>query len=395
MKKTPKVLLIVFLFVCAVGATFLITLHEAQHWYAPSYDSPATDKIAEIMDYMDYFFIDEYDENEMADAAAAALVEASGDRWSYYLRAEEYKDYQELAANAYVGIGVTITASKEAGGMVIETVTAGGPADEAGIRVGDVITAVDGQATLPLGVDGTRDVVRGEAGTSVVLTLLRDGETQDVEVVRASIETAVAECELLDGDIGYVTILNFDERCASETIACVQQMLDAGAKALLFDVRFNGGGYQEELVKVLDYLLPEGIVFHSVDYAGEEETEYSDAACVDVPMAVLVNEDSYSAAEYFAAALQEYGVATIVGSKTVGKGNFQIGFPLSDGSFLNISTGKYFTPAGKSLTDVGITPDVELELSDEEYARLYYSQLSQEDDVQLQAALAVLREKIA
>ena len=395
MKKTPKVLLIVFLFVCAVGATFLITLHEAQHWYAPSYDSPATDKIAEIMDYMDYFFIDEYDENEMADAAAAALVEASGDRWSYYLSAEEYKDYQELAANAYVGIGVTITASKEAGGMVIETVTAGGPADEAGIRVGDVITAVDGQATLPLGVDGTRDVVRGEAGTSVVLTLLRDGETQDVEVVRASIETAVAECELLDGDIGYVTILNFDERCASETIACVQQMLDAGAKALLFDVRFNGGGYQEELVKVLDYLLPEGIVFHSVDYAGEEETEYSDAACVDVPMAVLVNEDSYSAAEYFAAALQEYGVATIVGSKTVGKGNFQIGFPLSDGSFLNISTGKYFTPAGKSLTDVGITPDVELELSDEEYARLYYSQLSQEDDVQLQAALAVLREKIA
>ena len=395
MKKTPKVLLIVFLFVCAVGATFLITLHEAQRWYAPSYDSPATDKIAEIMDYMDYFFIDEYDENEMADAAAAALVEASGDRWSYYLSAEEYKDYQELAANAYVGIGVTITASKEAGGMVIETVTAGGPADEAGLRVGDVITAVDGQATLPLGVDGTRDVVRGEAGTSVVLTLLRNGETQDVEIVRASIETAVAECELLDGDIGYVTILNFDERCASETIACVQQMLDAGAKALLFDVRFNGGGYQEELVKVLDYLLPEGIVFHSVDYAGEEETEYSDAACVDVPMAVLVNEDSYSAAEYFAAALQEYGVATIVGSKTVGKGNFQIGFPLSDGSFLNISTGKYFTPDGKSLTDVGITPDVELELSDEEYARLYYSQLAQEDDVQLQAALAVLREKIA
>ena len=395
MKKTAKVLLIAFLFVCAIGATFFITLHEAQRLTAPQAQSAAGEKIDEIMEYMDYYFVDEYDESAMSDAAAAALVEANGDRWSYYLSADEYADYLETVNNAYVGIGVTILTDEEAGGMRIETVTAGGPAEAAGIQVDDIIVRVEGQSTLELGMDGTRNVVRGEAGTSVHLELLRNGETLELDVTRGTIETPVAAGELLDGDVGYITIENFDERCADEVIACIEDVTNAGAKALLFDVRFNPGGYQEELVKVLDYLLPEGVIFKSVDFRGNEETDTSDASCVDLPMAVLVNEDSYSAAEYFAAALQEYGAAQVVGTGTVGKGSYQNGFVLSDGSFLNISTGKYFTPQGKSLTDVGITPDVELDLSDEDYAALYYGQLTPEDDAQLQAALELLREKIA
>ena len=395
MKKTAKVLLIAFLFVCAIGATFFITLHEAQRLTAPQAQSAAGEKIDEIMEYMDYYFVDEYDESAMSDAAAAALVEANGDRWSYYLSADEYADYLETVNNAYVGIGVTILTDEEAGGMRIETVTSGGPAEAAGIQVDDIIVRVEGQSTLELGMDGTRNVVRGEAGTSVHLELLRDGETLELDVTRGTIETPVAAGELLDGDVGYITIENFDERCADEVIACIEDVTNAGAKALLFDVRFNPGGYQEELVKVLDYLLPEGVIFKSVDFRGNEETDTSDASCVDLPMAVLVNEDSYSAAEYFAAALQEYGAASVIGTATVGKGNYQNGFVLSDGSFLNISTGKYFTPQGKSLTDVGITPDVLVDLSDEDYAALYYGQLAPEDDAQLQAALKLLREKIA
>ena len=395
MKKTAKVLLIAFLFVCAIGATFFITLHEAQRLTAPQAQSAAGEKIDEIMEYMDYYFVDEYDESAMSDAAAAALVEANGDRWSYYLSADEYADYLETVNNAYVGIGVTILTDEEAGGMRIETVTAGGPAEAAGIQVDDIIVRVEGQSTLELGMDGTRAVVRGEAGASVHLELLRNGETLELDVTRGTIETPVAAGELLDGDVGYISIVNFDERCADEVIACIEDMANAGAQALLFDVRFNPGGYQEELVKVLDYLLPEGVIFKSVDFRGNEETDTSDASCVDLPMAVLVNEDSYSAAEYFAAALQEYGAAQVVGTGTVGKGNYQNGFVLSDGSFLNISTGKYFTPQGKSLTDVGITPDVLVDLSDEDYAALYYGQLAPEDDAQLQAALELLREKIA
>ena len=395
MKKTAKVLLIAFLFVCAIGATFFITLHEAQRLTAPQAQSAAGEKIDEIMEYMDYYFVDEYDESAMSDAAAAALVEANGDRWSYYLSADEYADYLETVNNAYVGIGVTILTDEEAGGMRIETVTAGGPAEAAGIQVDDIIVRVEGQSTLELGMDGTRNVVRGEEGTSVHLELLRNGETLELDVTRGTIETPVATGELLDGDVGYITIENFDERCADEVIACIEDVTNAGAKALLFDVRFNPGGYQEELVKVLDYLLPEGVIFKSVDFRGNEETDTSDASCITLPMAVLVNEDSYSAAEYFAAALQEYGVADVIGMSTVGKGNYQNGFVLSDGSFLNISTGKYFTPQGKSLTDVGITPDVLVDLSDEDYAALYYGQLAPEDDAQLQAALKLLREKIA
>ena len=148
-------------------------------------------------------------------------------------------------------------------------------------------------------------------------------------------------------------------------------------------------------MKVLDYLLPEGDLFRSVDYAGREEVDTSDASCVELPMSVLVNEDSYSAAEFFAAALQEYEWATIVGSQTYGKGNFQTAFYLSDGSMVNLSIGKYYTPGGKSLSETGVTPDVVVDLDDEQYALLYYNALEQADDPQFQAAIDTLTQKIS
>ena len=397
MKKLQKILLIAALLVFAAGATFYITYTELTHQYELELQSftPVEQKTAEISSYLEEYFIDEYDEDALADAAAAAMVEATGDEWSYYLTADEYEMYLESFYNAYVGIGVTITEDEQAGGMRIESVTPGGPADQAGVRVGDILLQVEGQDTLTLGMTGTRDLVRGEEGTAVTLLFLRDGEQLELTITRANIETQVAACELLEGDIGYIRINNFDVRCARETIACIDQMRSEGAKALLFDVRFNGGGLKDEMVKVLDYLLPEGVLFRSVDYAGEEEVDYSDKRCVEMPMAVLVNLDSYSAAEFFAAALQEYGWATVVGEQTYGKGNFQTGFELSDGSMLNISIGKYYTPEGKSLTGVGITPDIACELSEDDYANLYYGLLEKEDDVQMQKALAALRQKIS
>ena len=397
MKKLQKILLIAALLVFAAGATFYITYTELTHQYELELQSftPVEQKTAEISSYLEEYFIDEYDENALADAAAAAMVEATGDEWSYYLTADEYEMYLESFYNAYVGIGVTITEDEQAGGMRIESVTPGGPADQAGVRVGDILLQVEGQDTLTLGMTGTRDLVRGEEGTAGTLLFQRDGEQLELTITRANIETQVAACELLEGDIGYIRINNFDVRCARETIACINQMRSEGAKALLFDVRFNGGGLKDEMVKVLDYLLPEGVLFRSVDYAGEEEVDYSDKRCVEMPMAVLVNLDSYSAAEFFAAALQEYGWATVVGEQTYGKGNFQTGFELSDGSMLNISIGKYYTPEGKSLTGVGITPDIACELSEDDYANLYYGLLEKEDDVQMQKALDVLRQKIS
>ena len=390
LKKWQKSLILVLAFAVAILGSAIVTM---QLTYREQ--TPAEAKTAEIGAYLDRFFIDDYDKEKLADAAASAMVEATGDRWSYYLTAEEKSSYDEQMQNAYVGIGVTITAQKELGGMRIEAVTADGPAEEAGLLTGDIITEVEGEKTLDLGMTGTRTKVRGEEGTFVTLTILRGEESFPVSVERRSIQTPVATYEMLDGQIGYIKIANFDTRCAEETNAAMDELIAQDAKALIFDVRNNGGGYKNELVKVLDKILPEGILFQSEDYQGSKQIDRSDADCIDLPMAVLVNQDSYSAAEFFAAAIQEYDWGTVVGTKTVGKGNFQTAFTLSDGSMLNLSIGKYYTPQGRSLTDTGITPDVEIALSDEDGAKLYYGQLEKADDAQLQAAIREITQKLS
>lgn len=400
MKKGWKIVLaILCAFVIAAGS-FIAAVQYLNTRYAAALsareeDSPVQAKAAEVQEIIETYFIDDYDEDTLADGAASGMVDATGDEWSYYLSADEVAAYEESMANAYVGVGITITEDAEAGGMRVEEVVSGGPAEEAGIRVGDLLLAVEGEDVLTLGIDGTRNLVRGEEGTHVNMHFSRNGSEYDVSVERRSIETPVVTGELLDGSIGYVKIDNFDERSAAETIAFVKDLIGQGAEALLFDVRFNPGGYADELVKVLDYLLPEGDLFRSVDYAGREEVDTSDASCVELPMAVLVNEDSYSAAEFFAAALQEYEWATIVGSQTYGKGNFQTAFYLSDGSMVNLSIGKYYTPSGKSLSETGVTPDVVVDLDDEQYALLYYNALEQADDPQFQAAIDTLTQKIS
>lgn len=400
MKKGWKIVLaILCAFVIAAGS-FIAAVQYLNTRYAAALsareeDSPVQAKAAEVQEIIETYFIDDYDEDTLADGAASGMVDATGDEWSYYLSADEVAAYEESMANAYVGVGITITEDAEAGGMRVEEVVSGGPAEEAGIRVGDLLLAVEGEDVLPIGIDGTRNLVRGEEGTRVNMHFSRNGTEYDVSVERRSIETPVVTGDLLDGSIGYVKIDNFDERSAAETIAFVKDLIGQGAEALLFDVRFNPGGYADELVKVLDYLLPEGDLFRSVDYAGREEVDTSDASCVELPMAVLVNEDSYSAAEFFAAALQEYEWATIVGSQTYGKGNFQTAFYLSDGSMVNLSIGKYYTPGGKSLSETGVTPDVVVDLDDEQYALLYYNALEQADDPQFQAAIDTLTQKIS
>lgn len=390
LKKWQKIIILALAFAVAILGSAIVTM---QLTYREQ--TPAEAKTAEIGAYLDRFFIDDYDEEKLADAAASAMVEATGDRWSYYLTAEEKSSYDEQMQNAYVGIGVTITAQKELGGMRIEAVTADGPAEEAGLLTGDIITEVEGEKTLDLGMTGTRTKVRGEEGTFVTLTILRGEESFPVSVERRSIQTPVATYEMLDGQIGYIKIANFDTRCAEETNAAMDELIAQDAKALIFDVRNNGGGYKNELVKVLDKILPEGILFQSEDYQGSKQIDRSDADCIDLPMAVLVNQDSYSAAEFFAAAIQEYDWGTVVGTKTVGKGNFQTAFTLSDGSMLNLSIGKYYTPQGRSLTDTGITPDVEIALSDKDGAKLYYGQLEKADDAQLQAAIREITQKLS
>jgi len=397
-RRFLKILGLIAVILLTAAVTFFGTWGFAVKQYADKLQSDSVKaKMEEVNRYLDAYFIDDYEEDVLvqaaADGAAYAMVAATEDEWSYYIPAGEMQAHEEQSNNSYVGIGITIEEAEN--GMRVATVTKGGPAHVMGMMPGDIILQVEGVSTVELGMDGTKNMVRGEDGTVVSLTLLRGEETLELSVPRAVIVSDVAEAELLENAVGYITIYNFDAHCAEQTLACIDDMVAQGAKALLFDVRFNPGGYKDEMVRVLDVLLPEGDVFRQVDYAGEELVDRSDAACLQMPMAVLVNKESYSAAEFFAAALQEYGVAEIVGSQTYGKGNFQYTFELSDGSGLVISCGKYYTPQGRSLTGVGVTPDVLIDLEEAAYWDLYYSSLEREEDAQFLAAMDILRQKIS
>lgn len=349
-----------------------------------------TGKLDQLENLIQERYIGEADGEAMEDAAAAAMVKATGDRWSYYIPASQYEAHKEQSENAYVGIGITIQQAEDGSGFLIVMVNQDGPAQEAGIQVNDLLIAVEDQDVREMTADQVRELIRGEAGTKVSLTVMRQGEHQTLAVERRRIESAVATGQMLTDGIGLVKINNFDERCASESIAAVQKLQQEGAKKIIFDVRNNPGGYAEELVKLLDYLLPEGDLFRSVSYDGTEKVDTSDADCLDMPMAVLINGSSYSAAEFFAAALQEYQAATIVGEPTVGKGVYQTTISLGDGSAVALSTGKYFTPKGNSLTDVGVIPDVRVDVDEETAEKIYYGTLSYADDLQIQAAIQVL-----
>lgn len=349
-----------------------------------------TGKLDRLENLIQERYIGEADGEAMEDAAAAAMVKATGDRWSYYIPASQYEAHKEQSENAYVGIGITIQQAEDGSGFLIVMVNQNGPAQEAGVQVNDLLIAVEDQDVREMTADQVRELIRGEAGTKVSLTVMRQGEHQTLAVERRRIESAVATGQMLTDGIGLVKISNFDERCASESIAVIQKLQQEGAKKIIFDVRNNPGGYAEELVKLLDYLLPEGDLFRSVSYDGTEKVDTSDADCLDMPMAVLINGSSYSAAEFFAAALQEYQAATIVGEPTVGKGVYQTTISLGDGSAVALSTGKYFTPKGNSLTDVGVTPDVRVDVDEETAEKIYYGTLGYADDLQIQAAIQML-----
>ena len=352
-----------------------------------------TTKLEQLEGLIQERFIGEADPVKLEDAAAAAMVSATGDRWSYYISASEYASYAEQMANAYVGVGITIQKQEGNLGFLILDVTAGGPAEAAGLQVEDLLIRVDGTDVREMTTEEVRNLVRGEEGSYVDMTVLRRGETVTVSVERRKVQTPVATWEMLEHDIGLVTIENFDDRCAKETIAAIETLLDNGAQRLIFDVRNNPGGYAHELVDVLDYLLPEGELFRAVSYDGEENVDYSDADCLEMPMAVLVNGSSYSAAEFFAAAMQDYGAGYVVGQQTSGKGYFQTTIHLNDGSAVALSVGKYYTPGGISLANVGVTPDRWIETDEETEAGIYYGTLSPMEDPYIREAVTLLKNK--
>ena len=377
--------------VLQIGSYILVAALASALTLAGMGGTGETSKLSQLQSLIEERYIEGADPTALEDAAANAMVAATGDRWSYYIPASEYETYQENMANAYVGVGITILSSEEVEGFRIMSVTPGGPAEEAGIQKDDVLIGVDGQDVRQSDANQVRNLVRGEEGTDVVLTILRGEEELEITVQRRHMETPVATYTMLENQVGLVTIENFDSRCSEETIAAIEALREDGAQKLIFDVRNNPGGFAEELVKVLDYLLPEGDLFRTERYDGYEDVDVSDENFLDMPMAVLVNGDSYSAAEFFAAALQEYEAAIVVGEHTSGKGHFQTTYQLSDGSAVALSIGRYYTPKGLCLEGVGIEPDVPVTVDEDTAMEIYFDSLPWKEDPQIQAALDALK----
>lgn len=285
---------------------------------------------------------------------------------------ETYERYLQVQSNSYTGIGVTMRQSEE--GWLIVGVAEESPAARGGVTEGMYLVAVNGTRLTEETITEISAMMGQDPDYVCIVTRDEQGNEYEYTLAMEVIFSNPVSYEMLEGSIGYVKLENFDEHCAEEAIAAVNALTEQGAKGLIFDVRDNGGGYVNELCDLLDHLLPEGEIFVSVNEKGKETVTGSDAAAVDLPMAVLVNENSYSAAEFFAAALQEYGAATVVGTQTTGKNRSQTNMILADGSAVHISSKQYLTPNRVDLTEQGgVTPDLEVEAG--------------EGDPQLQAAL--------
>ena len=331
----------------------------------------AAQKYLSVQKIVEDNYVGEEDDAAMSDAACAAMIKSLGDQWSYYMTASEYETYKLYSANQYQGIGVTISAEQSGDGFAITAVSAGSPAESAGIKAGDIMMAVEGQSVSGLTVDEVRTLIRSHLNETVTLTIKSGSSTADVKVDCTVIYKDPVTYELKDGGVGYIRIENFESGAGDKAVAAVDELLDKGATSLVFDVRSNPGGLLSELIKILDHLLPEGDLFVSVNEAGEETVTRSDSVCIQVPMAVLVNADSYSAAEFFAAALKEYSWATVVGESTTGKGRSQITVELADGSAVHISNNKYLTPLRVDLSEQGgLLPDVPVAMTAEGDAQL-------------------------
>ncbi len=338
------------------------------------------------------FVEEDVDLQATANGALEGLVFALEDRWSYYVRPEWYVDFMESRSNRYVGVGITVDYTDERG-ITILAVEAGSPAEVAGVIPGEIIIAVNGISAAGEDRHEVMTLMAGQEGEEVTLQLLdQEGGQREVSLTLEEISVKVASGYLLDDGVGVVTLHNFNRNAADEFKKITNGLMEEGASALVFDMRGNGGGYVGELTEILDYLLPEGIVFQDVPRWGGVYKKESDEICVDLPFAVLVDENTYSAAELFAAQLRESVGAYIVGEVTSGKGYSQITIPLANGGAMGISTAAYYTGSGESLIGVGVIPDREISLTEEEESLRAAGDLLATEDPQLQAALELLQE---
>lgn len=347
-------------------------------------------KLTEIETLMNNYYLDELDFQEIETWLYKGAVAGLGDPYAAYYTEEEYQSMLDTTNGSYCGIGVEISQNISTGIVTIARVFEGGPAEKAGLLPGDILYKVGDMEVT--GEDLTMIVsqIKGKEHTTVEVSVVRDGEDDYLEfqVERETIEIQTVESAMLEGQIGYISISSFDDVTSDQFIQALDELERQGIKGLIVDLRDNGGGLVSSVCKILDRLLPEGLIVYTEDKYGNREEESSDAEhYFDKPMAVLVNGNSASASEIFAGAIKDYGIGTLVGTKTYGKGIVQKIYPLNDGTAVKLTVSKYYTPKGNNIHGIGIEPDVEIELDEALEKKVV---VSKEEDNQLQKARELL-----
>lgn len=352
-------------------------------------DSERHEKLAKMFDMIESTYVRPSDRGELWEILFKTLAVSLGDAYSTYLTSDEYGAMIDSSGGKFVGIGVHASYDPDTHGIYLFGIFPDSPAEKAGLKAGDIIIAADGVAADENNYYDVLDRIRGESGTEVTLTILRNGETTEISVVRAAVLSNNVIYEPLEGGIAYIRILSFADFTVSEEFdAAISKAFADGCKSFIFDVRNNSGGYLDEICAVLDKLLPEGPIINIVDKDGNTTTKDSDADCIEAPMTVLCNGATASAAELFTAALRDYKLAELIGTTTFGKGTMQLTQPLPDGSALKLSSAFYNPPSNVSYDGVGIIPDHEVELGDEWQDRFYM--MPKEEDAQLKKAIEII-----
>ena len=366
------------------------TLTPAEEFTSVEYQ----EKLKQIAGVLDQYYYQSIDYNEVVDGIYHGMVDALGDPYTVYFNAEEMASFQESSSGSYAGLGCAVTIGDDKYPKLTR-VFPGSPADIAGLLADDVIVEVEGEDLYGVALDIVVTKVRGPIGSKVELTVYRAGEPDYLHIVvtRNTVEIPTVEYQMLNGNIGYIIVAEFDDVTAEQFNKAVDALLDQHMVALIVDVRSNPGGTLYTVKSMLSRILSKGtLLVYMEDKYGKREEHYSNTNdTIDIPIAVLMNGNSASASEVFAGCLQDYGKAILVGTQSFGKGIVQTLVPLGDGSGIKVTISSYFTPMGRNIHKIGLTPDVEVEL-DPDLKKL--NSIPIEDDNQLKAAIDALKEKL-
>ena len=337
-------------------------------------------KVQELNQYIEKYYLFDYEDEDVENGIYKGLMAGLGDVYTGYYTPEEYASFMEASNGSYSGIGAMMQQDYTTGIITVVRVFDGSPSAEAGLQSGDILYMVEGKEVTGIDLSLVVSELKGEEGTPVQISILRETDILEMTLTRRSIQVPTVESRMIDEEIGYIAITEFDDVTEDQFTTALGSLESQGMKKLVIDLRDNGGGLVDVTCAILDRLLPEGLIVYTEDKYGNRQEETSDAENYFAgDMAVLVNENSASASEIFAGAIKDYGVGTLIGTQTFGKGIVQSLFPLEDGSAVKITVSRYYTPSGNNIHEVGITPDIIVEADRESL-----------EDVQLLKAIEVL-----